>query len=67
MQIIDHIAEHFKWSSKQYITFYDSYEDSDDVSFPIKSNEHVVEWFQINIEKGVMDIDAQMNDFDGPM
>jgi hypothetical protein len=37
------------------------------VSFPIKSNEHVVEWFQINIEKGVMDIDAQMNDFDGPM
>jgi hypothetical protein len=67
MQIIDHIAEHFMWGSKQYITLYGSSEDSDGVSFQIKSDEHVLEWFEMNLEKGVVYIDAQINDFDGPL
>jgi hypothetical protein len=67
IQIIDHIAEHFMWGSKQYITLYGSSEDSDGVSFQIKSDEHVLEWFEMNLEKGVVYIDAQINDFDGPL
>jgi hypothetical protein len=67
MQIIDHITEHFMWGSKQYITWYGPSKDSGDVSFLIKSDEHVLEWFQMNIEKGVVHIDAQSNDFDGQL
>jgi hypothetical protein len=67
MQIIGHIAEHFMWSSKQYVTLYDSSESSGDVSFQIKSDEQVHELFQMNIEKGVVHIDAQINDFDGSL
>jgi hypothetical protein len=67
MQIIDHVAEHFMWGSKQYITLYGSFEDSDGVSFQIKSDEHVLEWFEMNLEKRVVYIDAQINDFDGPL
>jgi hypothetical protein len=33
MQIVDHIAKHFMWGSKQYVTFYGSSEGSGDVSF----------------------------------
>jgi hypothetical protein len=46
---------------------YGSSEDSDDVSFQIKSDEQVLEWFHMNLEKGVVHIDAQINDFDGPL
>jgi hypothetical protein len=67
MQIIDHIAEHFMWGSKQYITLYGSSEDSDGVCFQIKNDEHVLEWFEMNLEKGVVYIDAQINDFDDPL
>jgi hypothetical protein len=67
IQIIDHIAEHFMWGSKQYVTLYGSSEDSGDVSFQIKSDEQVLEWFHMNLEKGVVHIDAQINDFDGPL
>jgi hypothetical protein len=27
----------------------------------------VLEWFHMNLEKGVVHIDAQINDFDGPL
>jgi hypothetical protein len=43
MKIIDHIAKHFMWGSKQYIILYGPSEDSDDVSFPIKSDAHMLE------------------------
>jgi hypothetical protein len=33
MQIVDHIADHFMWGSKQYVTLYGSYDGSGDVSF----------------------------------
>jgi hypothetical protein len=55
------------WGSKQYVTLYGSSESSGDVSFRIKSDEQVHELFQLNIEKGVVHIDAQINDFDGPL
>jgi hypothetical protein len=67
MQIIDHITEHFMWGSKQYIILYGSSEYSGDVSFRIKSDEQVHELFQMNIEKGMVHIDAQINVFDGPL
>jgi hypothetical protein len=67
MQIIDHIVEHFMWCSKQYVILYGSSEDSGDVSFSIKSDEQVLEWFHMNLEKGVAHIDAQINDFDCPL
>jgi hypothetical protein len=46
---------------------YGSFESSGDVSFLIKSDEQVLEWFQMNLEKGVVHIDVQINDFDGPL
>jgi hypothetical protein len=67
MQIIDHIAEHFMWSSKQYVSLYGSSECSGDVNLLIKSDEQVLELFEMNLEKGVMYIDVQINDFDGPL
>jgi hypothetical protein len=67
MQIVDHIAKHFMWGSKQYVTFYGSSEGSGDVSFWIKSDEQVLQWFQMNLEKGIVHIDAQINDFDGSL
>jgi hypothetical protein len=67
MQIVDHIAEHFMWGSKEYCTLYGSSEGSGDVSFQIKSDEQVLQWFQMNLEKEVVHIDAQINDFDGPL
>jgi hypothetical protein len=51
MQIVDHIAEHFMWRSKEYCTLYGSSEGSGDVSFQIKSDEQVLQWFQMNLEK----------------
>jgi hypothetical protein len=33
MQIVDHIAEHFIWGSKQYASLYGSSQGSGDVSF----------------------------------
>jgi hypothetical protein len=43
VQIVDHIADHFMWGSKQYVILYGSFEGSDDVSFPIKSDKQVLE------------------------
>jgi hypothetical protein len=55
MQIIDYIAEHFMWGSKQYVILHGSSKSSADVSFWVKSDEQVHELFQMNIEKGVCD------------
>jgi hypothetical protein len=66
MQIIDHIADHFMWGSKQYVTLCGTSQGSD-VNFPIKSDEQVLEWFEMILEKRVVHIDAQINDFDDPL
>ncbi|KAG2616591.1 hypothetical protein PVAP13_3NG248708 [Panicum virgatum] len=33
----------------------------------IKSNEQLLEWFQLNLDKGIVRINAQINDFEGPL
>jgi hypothetical protein len=70
MGVLRHIVEgkqYFMWDSKQYITLYDSSKSSGDVSFRIKSDEQVLQWFLMNLEKRVVHIDAQINDVNGPL
>ena len=33
----------------------------------IKSDKNLLEWFLINVENGLVCINAQINDFDGPL
>uniref|UniRef100_K4ALJ6 Uncharacterized protein n=1 Tax=Setaria italica TaxID=4555 RepID=K4ALJ6_SETIT len=64
MQLVNFIAEHYKWGSKQYISLWC---DLDNDSIEIKSDEHLYEWFELNLENGVVHIVAQINDFEGPL
>jgi hypothetical protein len=66
LQLINHIAEHFIWGSKQYISLFHANDVCDELCVPIKSDEQLFEWFNLNLENGVAHIDAQINDFDGP-
>jgi hypothetical protein len=61
MQLINHIAEHFMWGSKQYISLFRASDDCDEVCVAIKSDEQLCEWFNLNLENGVVQIDAQIN------
>jgi hypothetical protein len=61
---VDFIGERFVWGSKQYISFWRSVEDA---SIEIKSDENLLQWFDLNQESRVVHIDAQINDFDGPL
>jgi hypothetical protein len=36
-------------------------------SIEIKSDEQLFEWYQLNVDKGVVQINAQVNDFEGPL
>jgi hypothetical protein len=40
---------------------------SDDATIEIKSDEQLFEWFELNIESGIMCVDAEIKDFDGPL
>lgn len=64
LQLVDYIGDRFVWGSKQYISLWRSLEDA---SIQIKSDKDVLEWFQLNQKNGVVDIDAQINDFEGPL
>jgi hypothetical protein len=33
----------------------------------IKSNENMLDWFLINVENGLVCINAQINNFEGPL
>jgi hypothetical protein len=33
----------------------------------MKTDEHLLEWFVLNVDKGVACINAQINDFEGPL
>ncbi|WVZ83421.1 hypothetical protein U9M48_030570 [Paspalum notatum var. saurae] len=57
LQLVDYIGERFVWGSKQYITLWRSLEDA---SIEIKTDEHLLEWFQLNQEKGAVHIDAPL-------
>ena len=63
LQLVDFIAEHYMWGSKQYITLWRELE----YSMEIKSDEQLLEWFQLNLDKGIVRINAQINDFEGPL
>jgi hypothetical protein len=39
----------------------------DGASMEINSDENLREWFQLNLDKGVVHINAQINDFEGPL
>jgi hypothetical protein len=64
LQLVDFIAEHCMWGSKQYITLW---RDLENDSFEMKTDEHLLEWFVLNVDKGVACINAQINDFEGPL
>ena len=64
LQLVDFIAEHCLWGFKQYITLW---RDLENDSMKIKSNENLLEWFLINVEDGLVCINAQINDFEGPL
>jgi hypothetical protein len=40
---------------------------SDDVAIEIKSDEQLLEWFELNIESGIMCVDAEIKDFNGTL
>nr|ABA99075.1 hypothetical protein LOC_Os12g38980 [Oryza sativa Japonica Group] len=49
LELVNFIAEHFIWGSKQYMTLWCSM-DGDSVE--ITSDEQLLDWFQLNLEKG---------------
>jgi hypothetical protein len=63
--LIDYISAKCIWGSKQYITLWHSLPD--DVAIEIKSDEQLLEWFELNIESGIMCVDAEIKDFNGPL
>ena len=62
LQLVDFIADHCLWNSKQYITLW---RDLENDSMKIKSDENLLEWFLINVEDGLVCINVQINDFEG--
>jgi hypothetical protein len=62
-QLVNHILETFSWGSKQYISLW----CSSDECVEIKNDEQLLEWCEINLQQGTMHINAQINDFDGPL
>jgi hypothetical protein len=65
LNLVDYIGAKFIRGSKQYITLCCSL--LDDVTIEIKSNEQLLEWFKLNIESGIMCVDAEIKDFDDPL
>ena len=59
LQLVGFIAEHYMWGSKHHITLWSELE----YSIKIKSDEQLLEWFQLNLDKGVV----QINDVEGPL
>jgi hypothetical protein len=66
LQLVDDIAKHSIWGSKQYITIWRECSD-DEACVEIKSDENLLNWFQLNIEKGEVGIYAEIKDFEGPL
>lgn len=50
LQPVNDIAQHRIWGSKKYITLWCECSD-DEVYVEIKSDENLLDWFQLNIEK----------------
>ena len=68
LQLVNFIAEHFMWGSKQHITLWRALEDTfSGDSIEIKTDEQLLEWFELNKDKENVYINAQINDFEGPL
>jgi hypothetical protein len=65
LNLVDYIDAKYIWGSKQYITLWRSL--LNDVVIEIKSDEQLLEWFELNIESGIICVDAEIKDFDGPL
>jgi len=63
-QLVDFVAEHYMWGSKQLCTLW---RDLENISCEIKSDEELLDWFLLNQDKGVACINVQMNDFEGAL
>ncbi|KAG2568144.1 hypothetical protein PVAP13_7NG325448 [Panicum virgatum] len=63
-QLVDFVAEHYIWGSKQLCTLW---RDLENISCEIKSDEELLDWFLLNLDKGVACINVQMNDFEGAL
>ena len=62
--LVDFIVEHCLWGSKQYISLW---RDLENDFVKINSDENLLEWFLINVDNGLVCINAQINDFEGPL
>jgi hypothetical protein len=63
LQLINHIAEHFIWVRSNISLYFVHPLFVMKYVFQLK----VLEWFNLNLKNGVVHIDAQINDFDGPL
>jgi hypothetical protein len=63
MQLVDFIGVDFVWNSKQFISLH----RGDNGSGETRSDEQLKKWLDANLEKGVAHIEAQINDFSGPV
>jgi hypothetical protein len=61
LNLIDYMCANCIWGLKQYRTLWLSLPD--DVAIEIKSDEQLLEWFELNIESGIMCVDAEIKDF----
>jgi hypothetical protein len=52
------------WEQMEYISLFRVTDVCDEVCVPIKCDEQLLEWFNLNLENGVAYIDAQINDFE---
>jgi hypothetical protein len=64
LQLFDFVVKHYLWGSKQYITLW---RDLENDYVEIKSDENMLKWFLINVDNGLVCINAQINDFEGPL
>lgn len=64
LELVNHIAATLEWGLKQYITLWRSI---DDACIQIESDQQLLEWFVLNLKHGVVHIDAQIHDFNGPL
>lgn len=65
-QLADFVGEFYMWGSKQYLSLWRDDSTTKD-SVEINSDEQLREWFQLNIEEGLVFIIAKVIDFDGPI
>jgi hypothetical protein len=65
LNLIDYIGTKCIWGLKQYIILWHSLPD--DVAIEIKSDEQLLEWFELNIESEIICVDAEIKDFNGPL